>query len=110
MATRHDVTETYRLIIARRDATEILVSPEGKDWVLPHVEIGKQQRIAEQLTAETQKGWGLETCCLFVPGSCTSCRDGEAVCAFMECMKHNEKAPAGTCWMPVNLAVECGDA
>jgi thiamine kinase-like enzyme len=110
MATHHDATETYRLIITRRDATEILLSPKSKDWVLPRVEIRKQQRIAEQLTVEASKGWGLETCCLFVPSSCTSSRNGDATCAVMECVKHNERAPAGTYWMPLNVAAECGDA
>jgi phosphotransferase family enzyme len=107
MATHHDATETFRLIITRRDATEILLSPKGKDWVLPRAEIRTQQRIAEQLTAETQKGLGLESCCLFVPGSCTSCRDGAAMCAVMECVKRNEKAPAGSYWMPFDVAAEC---
>jgi hypothetical protein len=110
MATHHDATETYRLIITRRDATEILLSPKSNDWILPRVEIRKQQRIAEQLTAETQKGWGLETCCLFVPASCTSCRNGDATCAVMECVKRNLKTPPGTYWIPLNVAVECGDA
>jgi hypothetical protein len=110
MATHHDATETYRLIITRRDATEILLSPKGKDWVLPRVEIRKQLRIAEQLTAETQKGLGLESCCLFVPGSCTSRRDGAAMCAVMECVKRNEKAPPGSYWMPFDVASECVDA
>lgn len=110
MATRHDATETYRLIITRRDATEILLLPKGKDWVLPRVEIRKQQRIAEQLTPEAQKVWGLEACCLFVPSFCTSGRNGEAMCAVMECVKHNERAPDGTYWMPLNVAADCGGA
>lgn len=110
MATRHDATETYRLIITRRDTTEILVSPNGTDWTLPRVEIRKQQRIAEQLTAEAQKCWGFETCCLFVPSSCTSGRNGGAACAVMECAKQNERGPAGTYWMPLNVAAECGNA
>lgn len=110
MATHHDAIETYRLIITRRDAKEILLSPKGQDWVLPRVEIRKQQRIAEQLTAEAGKAWGLETCCLFVPNSCTSSRNGSATCAVMECVKHNERAPAGAYWMPLNVAAECGGA
>jgi len=110
MATHHDATETYRLIITRREATEILLLPKGKDWVLPRVEIRKQQRVAEQLTGQASKGWGLETCCLFVPNSCTSGRNGDATSAVMECAKQNGRAPAGTYWMPLNVAAECGDA
>jgi hypothetical protein len=110
MQPHPDATEIYRLIITRRNATETLLSPNGTDWTLPRVEIRKQQRIAEQLTAEAAKRWGLETCCLFIPGSFTSGRNGEAKCAVMECVKHNERAPAGTFWMPLNVAPECADA
>lgn len=109
MATHHDATETYRLIITRREATEILLS-SNTHWTLPRVEIRKQQRIAEELTTEAQKGWGLETCCLFVPSLRTSGLNEEVPCAVMECVKHNEKAPAGTYWMPINVAAECGNA
>src|SRR5882762_774104 len=110
MATHHDATETCRLIITRLDATEILLLPNGTDWTLPRVEIRTQQRVAEQLTAETQKGWGLETCCLFVPSSGTSGRNGEAMCAVMESVTRNGKAPAGTYWMPRTVATGCGVA
>jgi hypothetical protein len=105
MATHHDVTETYRLIITRRDAAEILLLPNGTDWTLPRVEVCKQQRVAEQLTAEAQKGWGVETCCLFVPSPGASALDGEAMCAVMESVTHNGKAPAGTYWMPRAVAI-----
>jgi hypothetical protein len=110
MTSQLKPTEAYRLIITRRDATEILLSPKDDGWTLPRVEIQKQQRTAEQLTAEARKGWGLETCCLFVPSSGTSGPIGEAACAVLECAKHNENAPAGTYWMPVNVAADCSDA
>jgi len=110
MATHHDATEIYRLIITRRDATEILLLPNGSDWTLPRVEVHKQHRVAEQLTAQTQKGWGLETCCLFVPSSRTSGRNGEAMCAVIESVTHNGKAPAGTYWVPRTVATGRGVA
>src|ERR1700739_1075068 len=110
MTKHHDATEIYRLIITRRDATEILLLPNGTEWTLPRVEIHKQQRIAEQLVAEAQKGWGLETCCLFVPSSRASGRKGEATCAVMESVTQNGKAAAGTYWMPRTAATGLGVA
>lgn len=107
MATHHDVTEIYRLIISRRDAKEILLSQAGKDWLLPRVEIRKQQRIAEQLTAGAQESCRVETYCLFVPGLRTCGQVGDPKCAVMECVKHNERAPVGTYWMPLNVAPDC---
>lgn len=110
MAAHHDATETYRLIITRRNATEVLLLPNGAEWTLPRVEIRKHQRVAEQLTAETQKGWCLETCCLFIPSSGTPGGNGEAVCAVMESVTRNGKAPAGTYWMPRTVAIARGVA
>ena len=109
MLPSHDAGDTYRLIIARRNATEILFSPNGAGWALPRVEIRKHQRIAEQLTTEVRKAWKLETCCLLVLSSRSCGHHGEASCAVMECVSHKEKAPAGTYWMPVNIATECGN-
>lgn len=110
MPPGQDATDSYRLIITRRNAAEILLSPNGTDWRLPKVEVRKQQRIAEKLTTEAGKAWGLETYCLFFPASCTAARDGQGRCAILECVKQNEKAPAGTYWMPVNVATQCGNA
>ncbi|MHB8500726.1 MAG: phosphotransferase [Candidatus Acidiferrales bacterium] len=110
MTSHLTATDAYRLIILRRDATEILLSQKEAGWGLPRVEVQKQQRIAEQLTAEIRKGWGLEAYCLFVASSGASGLTGEAACGVLECVKHNERAPAGTYWMPVNVAADCSDA
>ena len=109
MPSHHVATETYRIIITRRDITEILVLPNGTNWTLPRVEIRKHQRVAEQVTAEAQKVTGLETFCLLVPDGVSPGRNG-TMCAVLECVKHNESAPAGSCWMPVNAGTECRDA
>ena len=103
-------TETYRLIATRRNATEILLSSQGSDWALPRVEIRKFRRIAEQLTAEARKGWEVETCCLLVPRSQIPGPDAGIPCALLECAKNNQKAPAGTYWMPVDVASQCSSA
>jgi hypothetical protein len=98
------------MIITRRNASEILVSQDGSGWTLPRVKIQQQQRVAEQLASEFGRTWGLEAYCLFVPSLQTSGRTGEAKCAVMESVRHNDKAPAGTYWMPATAAAGCGDA
>jgi hypothetical protein len=110
MPSYRDATDAYRLIIIRRDATEILLSPKGHGSTLPCVEIRKQQRIAEQLTAEVRKGLGLESYCLFMPSSGLPGATAKVACAVLECVKQNEKAPTGTYWMPVSAAADCGGA
>src|SRR5690242_9819383 len=103
-------TETYRLIITRRNATEILLSPQGSDWALPRVEIHKFRRIAEQLTAEARKGWEIETCCLLESKSLIPGQDEGIRCALLECAKNNQKTPAGTYWMSVDVASQFSNA
>jgi len=110
MESLHETCESYRLIVTRRDASEILLSPNGPDWALPRVEIHPQQRVAEQLASEISREWGLQAYCLFVPSLRTPGRNGKAKCAVMETLTHNGKGPAGTYWMPRTVATGCGVA
>lgn len=105
MPSHHEATETYRLIITRRDATEILLLPNGTALALPRVEIRKHQRVAEQLTAEAKKATGLETYCLLASDALSPDGNG-TMCAVLECVKNHENAPAGSCWMLANVATE----
>jgi hypothetical protein len=105
-----ETVDAYRLLILRRDATEILVSPQDAGWTLPRVEIQKQQRIAEQLTNEIRKAWDLETFCLLLPSCGASGPSAGAALAILECRKQNQKAPPRTHWMPVHVAADCTSA
>jgi len=106
----HDTFDSYRLIVTRRSASEILLSPNGSGWVLPRVQIHPHQRIAEQLTSEVNRVWELRAYCLFVPNHQISGRNGKAKCAVMESVRHNDKARTGTYWMSPSVAAGCSDA
>src|SRR5260370_34200911 len=86
--------DSYRLIVTRRNASEILLLQNGSGWALPRVEIQKQQRGAEQLSPEVGRGWGLEAYCLFVPTLQTSGRNREATGTGLETVRQHDKAPA----------------
>lgn len=109
MDSHRGTGDSYRLIVTRRKASEILLLPNGSGWGLPQVEIRPQRRVAEQLASEVSRGWGLETYCLFVSSPRTSSGNGEAKCAVMESVKHNDKAPAGTYWMAPCVTTGWGD-
>jgi len=67
--------------------------------------------VAEQLVSEFNREWGLETYCLFIPNLATSDRNGDGTkCAVMESVRQNDKAPAGTCWMPPSATADYRDA
>ncbi len=98
------------MIITRRNASEILVSQDGSGWTLPRLAIRPRQRVAEQLVSELNGEWGIETYCLFAQKDPTLGRTGDATkCAVMESVRHNDKAPAGTYWMPPFAAADCRD-
>ncbi len=52
MQSPHNPGDSYRLIVTRRKASEILLSQEGSGWTLPGVGIRPRQRVAEQLVSE----------------------------------------------------------
>jgi hypothetical protein len=111
MQALSDSGDSYRLIITRRNASEILLLHDGSAWTLPRVAIRPRQRVAEQLVSAVSRDWGLEIYCLFVPNPVTSDRNGGATkCAVMESVRQNDKASAGTCWMLRSAATECSDA
>ncbi len=108
MDSHHCAGDSYRLMVIRRNGSEILLLPNGSGWALPLVEIHPQQRVAEQLASEVSRGWGLEVYCLFVPRHRTSGGNGVANYSVMESVRNNDKAPAGTYWMPPTVATGCG--
>jgi len=64
--------DTFRLIILRRDGSEILLSPGDCGWSLPFVQARPRERIAPQLIAKLKEHLQMEVYCLFVPSFTTS--------------------------------------
>jgi hypothetical protein len=110
MESIHVPEDSYRLIVTRRNASELLLSQAGSSWTLPRVAIRPRQRVVQQLVSEVSGKWGLETYCLFVPHLTTSDRNGSGTkCAVLESIRHSDGARAGTCWMPPSAAADCSD-
>lgn len=95
--------EIYRVIITRRDASELLIVPSGT-WVLPRVALAPRQRVADQLIAECRARWAVDSYCLFVPEISAS---DKPPCVVMESIRQNGDAPAGTRWIHRDLACGC---
>jgi hypothetical protein len=92
--------DSYRLIVTRRDASELLLVPCGSSWSLPSVEIMRGGRIAEQLTAELCARYGCQSYCLFVPTAASEL----ARCAIMEVPRGHETGSVSNCWQPLTVA------
>ncbi|MGB9309399.1 MAG: phosphotransferase, partial [Candidatus Acidiferrales bacterium] len=93
--------DAYRLIVTRRDGSEVLLSSRDSAWSLPSVEISRGQRIAAQLCAKLYAQCGFRAYCLLVP----TLTPGNLHCAVMEVPDPGETASAGTCWIPLDAAI-----
>lgn len=98
----------FHLIITRRNASEILLLPNGLGGMLPRVEIDLEQRLAEQLTAEVSRAWRVEAYCLLVTDIPKS-GVNTVRCAVMETIRQNEKSQPGTYWVPRAAVTRCCD-
>ncbi len=87
--------ESYRLIVTRRGATELLLHANGPSRCLPQVGVRSGERLAVQLTQAVRNNFGLEAYCLFVPAFCrTPDAARERRYAVMESVEQNGSAPA----------------
>jgi Phosphotransferase enzyme family len=113
MESPHARTNTYRLIVTRQNAREILLFRNGSRWAMPRAEICPHHRLAEQLTEEVSRSLGVETYCLLIPSFPTDGPGGEPKCAVMESVQPSESVPAGAAWVPcaaVDRSVEATEA
>jgi hypothetical protein len=95
--------QTYRLIVVRREGSEILLSSTGSGWSLPCVRVLPRKRLAQQLVTEFNGGFGLQAYCLFFPSFLATDRNGYmGNYAVLECIEGNGQAPNGNCWIPCN--------
>jgi hypothetical protein len=89
----------FRLIILRRNGSEILLRVDDSEPQLPCVRVLPQRRIAAQLTLELNRQCGLRSCCLFVPRDVTHVEGNlEINYAIMESLDADELTPGGMCW------------
>ena len=96
---------TFRLIIVRRNGSEILFSSRESGWTLPRAQAFPRQRIAWQLREELKEQLGLPTYCLFLR-SFTAPNGPRENYAVLESIKQNDGPPKGTCWVP-RMTSEC---
>ena len=97
--------ESYRLIVTRREATELLLSANGSSYCLPKASVRPRERLADQLAHAIRANFGLEAYCLFVSGFSRTLEGVRpARHAVMESVAENGGAPARTSWVSTNSA------
>ena len=98
--------QPFRLIITRRDGTEILLATSDRQWALPQVSASRKNRLAEQLASDALTQYGIKAYCLFIPRLGTVHETNlELRYAVLEALAQNAKPPAGLYWMPSRSVV-----
>jgi Phosphotransferase enzyme family len=92
--------EIFRLIIVRRNGSEILVSSMESRFALPSVEVFAHERHALQLTTKVRHNTGMKVYCLFLP-QITMPKSNESFTryAVMETVDDDGQSPTGYHWI-----------
>src|SRR5258708_2500919 len=67
VAARQMPQDLYRLLLLRKNGSELRVAGERPPYTLPCVEIPAWERVAENLTPAVRKRYGIPALCLFMP-------------------------------------------
>lgn len=96
-----NAVDSYRLIITRRDLSEVLIVANEKDPIsfLPSIQILPNRRVAQQLTEEVFRRWQLQTACLFiVPYQHQAEIETKTYYVVMEWIRQQENPCNEICW------------
>lgn len=95
--------DLYRILLLRKNGSELLVVGERPPFTLPCVEIPRWQRVAENINAAVRERYGISPVCLFAPDlSVATTGKEQPLYQVMETRKADVAAPEGTYWLPVD--------
>ncbi len=103
VAARQMPQDLYRLLLLRKNGSELRVAGERPPYTLPCVEIPAWERVAENLTAAVRKRYGIPAICLFMPQLSAATTDGEG--PLYQVIETREASVTGseeTGWLPVD--------
>jgi hypothetical protein len=93
--------DLFRILLYRKDASELLVEARPNGLRLPTVAIPSHTRIAEQITAAIKTSWDLDTSCLF-PLSYSESSTSQLRYQVLEIWPPESEPPAGMRWLPTD--------
>lgn len=98
---------TYRILIERRNGTEILLVADRHGFSLPTIEVPRWERLAPCVISALKEIWNMEAYCLFSP---VSIQPGRYTLDFkyqlVELLHPNCKPPIGWYWTPIQSLSE----
>ena len=95
--------DLYRILLLRKNGSELLITGERPPFTLPCVEIPRWERVAENMNSVIRKRFGISAICLFAPDLSVATSDSEQpLYQVMETREANVAAPEGTYWLPLD--------
>jgi Phosphotransferase enzyme family len=99
--------ETWRILLPRRDYSEILLSTRATSFFLPEVTIPRGRRTTEHVNAEMKRRWNLEVISLFSPQFAPDAFDLSRFRYYaVESLDSNARPPDGARWTPVSALTD----
>ncbi len=100
---QQDNRDTYRLIITRRDGSELLCLPDGPFHSLPSVDIPRWQRVAEPIRNAVKTHLNLDAYSLFTcPCETPTSETPRTLFQAMECVRPDGPVPPTAFWVPIS--------
>ena len=99
---QQDDRDTYRLIITRRNGSELLCLPDGPYHSLPSVDIPRWQRVAEPIRNAVKTNLSLDAYSLFTcPCETPTSETPRTLFQAMECVRPDGPIPPTAFWVPI---------
>jgi hypothetical protein len=100
-------TQAWRLIVLRRDASELLVFRSVSEYLMPEVDIPTHSRVAPALNAEIKKLWNVEAYSLH-PLPADSQRNDNITPRYhiVEALQNEAVPPEGALWISLRDALD----
>ena len=100
---QQDDRDTYRLIITRRDGSELLCLPDGPFHSLPSVDIPRWQRVAEPIRNAVKTHLNLDAYSLFTcPCETPTSETPRTLFQAMECVRPDGPVSPTAFWVPIS--------
>jgi aminoglycoside phosphotransferase (APT) family kinase protein len=100
---QQDDMDTYRLIITRRNRSELLCLPDGPYHSLPSVDIPRWQRVTEPIRSELKTHLNLDAYSLFTcPREPPTSETSRTLFQAMECIHPDGPLPQTAFWAPIS--------
>ncbi len=100
---QQDDQDTYRLIITRRNGSELLCLPDGPYHSLPSVDIPRWQRVAEPIRNAVKTDFNLDVYSLFTcPCETPTSETPRTLFQAMECVRPDGPVPPTAFWVPTS--------